>query len=545
MKDYKILLSYVSKKTKIFIVFMVFMSTILAILEALNFLLFSKLLTLNDSYLLPSTICFNENICLMSENYLVLTGATIIGLFITGVLTVWITAELGARVSTDLATGYFRYIGRLPVNVLAQEGNEKTQNILLNESQRVGNSVVLPFLIFIVKTMQLIALLIIAAVSEGLLVLVAGCTPIVVYLLITFFVSQRLVSIGQLFTSTFESRLKLVSSTYLGIKEIKINSSFDIVSNSFSSEQKLLERNQVHYTVISNFPRYVLELILMSALVLVVYAKTINFIDYDLSNLLILGFFALRLVPILQTIYSSLSAVRSNIISWKNYLASVRLFDVAHDKVTRIEKPFSDSKILGGLTLADGSDYLISDEGQYLVTGPSGIGKTSMVDFMIGLRFDCLQNIFYNSNNHGRRRFSYCSQNTFIDDQFLKRIDLDFKSSKMQNNEQILSLFSAFALSPIIESRKNSPNVHFQLSGGERQRLAIMACVVKDAKFFIFDEPTNNLDTASKQALKEFLASFNKGFMLITHDEEIMGVVDRHIEFSEDGIQLIARAFKN
>lgn len=538
MINMKYLLACLEPSTKIFLFILMITSLFLASSEALTFMFVSQIFSLSAGGEFPQSFCILNSLCFGTIDYLILTAINVVVLFLLGILTVWFSGEVGARISTDLAIYYFNYYETLPVNILAEKGTEENQNILLNETYRVGNSVALPFLMFIIKSIQIIALLAIAVLSEGAIFLAAGLVPLAIYAMILFFVSRRLTLIGKVFSTTFESRLKLASSCYLGIKELKVNSAFATPKSSFLHEQKLLEKNQVLYALISNLPKYFLELLLMGGLISIIYFQATQDISFDFSKILVLGVFAFRMVPILQMIYSSFSAVRGNIISLKAFVKSTNFFDESLRKVERIEKPINDYNILGGVTLSDGTDFLISVKDKYLVTGPSGIGKTSMADFLIGLRSDNLPHTFYNAMDQPPKRFSYCSQNTFIDDQFIQRLAADINHSNKQNNEDLMNLFSRFLLFEIIETKLFLKNVHFQLSGGERQRLAIMASVVRDADFFIFDEPTNNLDSNSKLALNEFLLGFQKGFILITHDEKISNVATKNLEFTDNGIQV-------
>ena len=60
------------------------------------------------------------------------------------------------------------------------------------------------------------------------------------------------------------------------------------------------------------------------------------------------------------------------------------------------------------------------------------------------------------------------------------------------------------------------------LSGGERQAVSIARAVHFGANVLILDEPTNHLDADSIRWLREFLRSYAGGFIVISHDAELL-----------------------
>lgn len=74
------------------------------------------------------------------------------------------------------------------------------------------------------------------------------------------------------------------------------------------------------------------------------------------------------------------------------------------------------------------------------------------------------------------------------------------------------------------------------MSGGEKQRLAIVCGIVKDAKLFIFDEPTSYLDEDNKQKIisiiKKLAHNKQKMVIIASHDQTLIDIADNlyHIE---------------
>jgi ATPase subunit of ABC transporter with duplicated ATPase domains len=76
------------------------------------------------------------------------------------------------------------------------------------------------------------------------------------------------------------------------------------------------------------------------------------------------------------------------------------------------------------------------------------------------------------------------------------------------------------------------------LSGGEATRLALAALFLAGHDLLILDEPTNNLDRGSRQALYAALAGWRGGLLVISHDRELLGMMDRIAELGPHGLRL-------
>ena len=72
------------------------------------------------------------------------------------------------------------------------------------------------------------------------------------------------------------------------------------------------------------------------------------------------------------------------------------------------------------------------------------------------------------------------------------------------------------------------------LSGGQRARLQILGLELEHSNLLLLDEPTDNLDLDSAEALQGALEEFDGTLLTVTHDRWFMKTADRFIVFAND-----------
>lgn len=79
-----------------------------------------------------------------------------------------------------------------------------------------------------------------------------------------------------------------------------------------------------------------------------------------------------------------------------------------------------------------------------------------------------------------------------------------------------------------------------KISGGEGQRVAIARAIVKRPDIMLADEPTANLDAKNAHQIMKILKNLNKEldttFLFSTHDEKVMGYLDRIVHLKDGKI---------
>ncbi|MET0480476.1 MAG: ATP-binding cassette domain-containing protein, partial [Mycetocola sp.] len=118
------------------------------------------------------------------------------------------------------------------------------------------------------------------------------------------------------------------------------------------------------------------------------------------------------------------------------------------------------------------------------------------------------------------------------------------KYGNLEERFQMLGGYAAEAEAASIASNLNLPDRILDqqlktLSGGQRRRIELARILFSDARTMILDEPTNHLDADSVVWLREFLKTYTGGFIVITHDVELVGETVNKVFYLDGNRQVI------
>ena len=77
-----------------------------------------------------------------------------------------------------------------------------------------------------------------------------------------------------------------------------------------------------------------------------------------------------------------------------------------------------------------------------------------------------------------------------------------------------------------------------RLSGGETILVALAALFLRRPDIMLLDEPTNNLDLDARRRLYDAVASWSGVMVIVSHDRELLGLVDQIADLSGEQIRM-------
>ncbi len=184
-----------------------------------------------------------------------------------------------------------------------------------------------------------------------------------------------------------------------------------------------------------------------------------------------------------------------------------------------------------------------------IIFGPSGAGKTSLLELIAGLRAADCELIRFNGVTFAdtsssllvrQRRVGYVSQDDLLFPHFDVRRNLLYGRPRDSKDP-------AFSLEHVTQFLRIESLLHRdvrQLSRGERQRVTIGRALLSEPRLLLLDEPLTGLDGKLRDAvldqLKVLPEEFDLPMLYVTHDRTEAAALCQEVIFLERG-QIVRR----
>ncbi len=395
-------------------------------------------------------------------------------------------------------------------------------------------------------------------IAIGSAVLIGGA-----YLGTYWIIKKSLKNHGQIITERNRSIQALLSESFIGIKDIKLNAlEAKYTANYRAINQRGLD-SSAYIALSGELPRFAIETISFSAILL--FAILLLASDSSSANVVsILSIYAIagyKLLPTMQQMYKSISSISANggvVLELKSNLDVITQTN-RHARVEPMQNvnaialhgvsyqyPKTDKPALDDVSLN-------FERGQLnTIAGPSGSGKSTLADIILGLLPPASGQLTANDLPIAgellqayQGTIGYVPQHIFIlDDSVIANVAFGVNKNDIDIEQVKQALIHANAMEFVEKLPKGLENGLGQdgklLSGGQRQRIGIARALYRKNKVLILDEPTSALDIESEHDLMNLLNELKHEVLIIviSHRPAAIKLSDR-ISVIADG-KLIA-----
>ncbi|MDB0066475.1 ABC transporter ATP-binding protein/permease [Gammaproteobacteria bacterium] len=385
---------------------------------------------------------------------------------------------------------------------------------------------------------------------------------LIIYLLFSLFAKKYLKNIGEDRVSANEERFKIIQSGFSSIKELKISNLEHTLINDYNDPALRFAKHTASQHIIGKLPRYFIEMVAFGGVLgLVIYLVSTNenFAD-SLPVLVLYAAAGYRLMPSLQQIYAQLTTVRFSIPAIEGlYKELNQMVDSEDDISQRIPKDFSFKKSIEAKNISyiyPSSDKdVISNVSLEIIkgskvgfVGPTGSGKTTIIDIFLGLLSPSNGHILVDGNKlnfleHANLRsiVGYVPQTIFLRDGTiaeniafgLDKKNIDYK--KIDEVVEIAQISEHISKLPHgYNSQVGERGVKF--SGGQRQRIGIARALYREPQILLLDEATSALDVLTEEKVIHKIMNSLKDVTIITIAHRLSTIRDcDEIFIMEDG----------
>jgi ATP-binding cassette subfamily C protein len=486
----------------------------------------------------------------------VLLGVVVVFTIMRSILLLIANRHVGysaAHITTDLRLALMRAALAAQWRFFLNKPIGKLANAMATEASRASQAYVLGVTMLAMAVQSLVFMTIALFVSWKATLACLGIGSIMLAASHTLVKMSR--KAGKHQTEIYKSLISRLTDTLQSVKSLKAMAREELADKVLSAETTKLNealRADVFSKEMLNAVQDPLGIIVIALgiyLALVKWGMTFNSV---LVLVILLGRVLGQLSKI-QKQYQKLVTMESAFWSLRK---SIKEAERAKEISEGSEQPRLESGIrLERISFAYGEREVLQDVSLTIparslttIIGPSGAGKTTLVDLIIGLYRPSTGMVFVDEVpltqidvRQWRRRLGYVPQEQLLlHDTVLTNVTLGDPALTETNAEYALKAAGAWDfVSGLPEGMHSSVGERGgKLSGGQRQRIMIARALAHRPSVLILDEPTSALDPASEAIISETLRRLRDNYTIlaISHQPALEKLAD--VVYRLDGGQL-------
>ena len=197
-----------------------------------------------------------------------------------------------------------------------------------------------------------------------------------------------------------------------------------------------------------------------------------------------------------------------------------------------------------GFNVFKNLDFSLEKENIVTIYGPSGIGKTTLLNMLGTVDLPDSGTIFLNKIKYSSKNFQmlrrdyigYMFQFHYLLPEFtvFENLDLTLRIKGQTCSKKIKNLIHEVLKDFKIFDKINSYPSH--LSGGEKQKVSLARSIINSPSLVLADEPTGSLDSNSANLIIDKIQSVSKErgikFIIATHNKKFERISDSTYDIS-------------
>lgn len=438
---------------------------------------------------------------------------------------------------------------------------------ILSEVNAVVSGILLPGLMFFANISSVIIIILGLFIFDPLLATNVFIPLIGIYLIFTLVAKKYLTNIGEDRVLANEERFRIVQSGFSSIKELKVSNLEHTLLEDYEDPALRFAKHTATQHIIGKLPRYFIEMLAFGGVLALVIFLIISSGDFNsiLPILILYAAAGYRMMPSLQQVYAQLTTIRFskpalnilykelNEMNLKEESKLTKQFKkISYTKSLSLENinykyPSSEKDIISNLSIE------IPYGSKIGFVGPTGSGKTTVIDIILGLLEPTDGNVFVDDNildrsSHAslRSMIGYVPQTIFLRDGTVSE-NIAFGIDKKDVDIKMVKKAAEIAqISTHIEALPNSYETQVgergvKFSGGQRQRIGIARALYLNPKILILDEATSALDVITEEKVVHEIMNSLDSITIITIAHRLSTIKDCDEIFILDEGKLIGK----
>ncbi len=417
------------------------------------------------------------------------------------------------------------------------------------------------FLRFLSESIVTIAIICMLIVVDIRALMIFLFSIVILYFIYSYFYMDKIGAFGKRTNIYGTKIIKYINEGIGGLKEIRVLGKEHFFRNKVDTLSQKYAEISVENRIIQTIPRYSIELIIITLIVMSVMVAVFNGekIETLIPVLSMFGLAAIRLTPSINQIIASVTQIKHSENALILLYNDVKKFDSglkkeskdtlkrnANDKNKNIGRNFKlELKGVGykydksNVFAIENINILVKNGDCVGIVGKSGSGKSTIVDIMLGLLKPSIGSVELNGDNleeniyEFQSKVAYLPQDSFVIDSSLRdniTLEEDLKKINYEklNDSIIKSDLEATLKSRHLDFDSRLGEGGVLLSGGQRQRVSLARAFYHDKDFLIFDESTSALDEESElEIYKEIMKlKGEKTIIIISHRKSALKFCD-------------------